>query len=614
MDSPTQRSSAATLFLVLVIGLCGFAHAQEGFRVDYIHFQGNEVFSGDRLREQMTLEGYNWIQEAILGKSSSQFHSDILINDFGRIRRFYQRRGFLHVQVSRGDFVINTDDQSVGIVINVHEGPPITVDTVIWRIRASATQDSTRVDSLLMQMTPHPQLQPGMRFRDQLVTSDADSTERYFADHGFPYASVASELSVDTAVNTVEVVWNLTSGPRCVFGEITITGHRRVSEDLVYNQIDFESGDLFRQSVLDRSQRQLIDLGVFEVATVTGILDRDQTDEVPVRITLREAPRLSSKVGVGYGQEDNVRVFTESRLLGFLGGARRLELYAKHSGLEPYHVRLRHTQPAFLTPRTSASISPFLRRQDEPGFTLRRYGINLGLDHQLTSRLNVSGEYGFERVSLDTTSVAETGALGPGLDDLYDKSSITLISMYDNSRPAFNPDHGNFVALSSKWSGIGFGSQYHFVRTTLDWRHYEGLFGLVVATRIKIGAIQSFDDDRFVPVEDRYYSGGSSSLRGWARGEIGPQQAGIPAGGSSLIESSIELRYPIWGILSGAIFTDIGNVWSGSYFYKLNDLRYSAGAGIRVSTPIGPVRLDLARPIFDDDVGYEFHINVGQAF
>ncbi len=614
MNWSAQRRSAATLFLAIVIGMCTLTRAQEGFRVDYIHFQGNDAFSGDRLREQMTLEGYNWIQETILRQSSSQYHADMLTNDLGRIRRFYQRRGYLHVHLSRGDFTISTDDQSVGIVINIREGPPIIVDTVIWHIRAFTKQDSSHVDSLLHRMTPIPQLRSGMRFRDQLISADADSTERYFADNGFPYASAASELSVDTTTNTVDVVWTLTSGPRCMFGEITITGHSRISEELVHDQIEFESGDLLRQSVLDQSQRQLIELGVFEVATVTGILDRDQNDEVPVRITLREAPRLSSKVGVGYGQEDNFRVFTESRLLGFLGGARRLELYAKHSGLEPYHVRLRHTQPAFLTPRTSAWISPFIRRQDEPGFTLRRYGIILGLNHQLTSRLNVSGEYGFERVSLDTTSVAEAGMLGPGLDDLYDKSSITLTSIYDNSRPAFNPDHGNFLALSSKWSGVGFGSQYHFVRTTVDWRHYEGLFGLVVATRIKIGGIQSFDDDRFVPVEDRYFSGGSSSLRGWARGEIGPQQAGTPAGGRSLIESSIELRYPIWGILSGAIFTDAGNVWTGSYLYKLNDLRYSAGAGIRVSTPIGPVRLDLARPIFDNDVGYELHINVGQAF
>ncbi|MBD3297805.1 MAG: BamA/TamA family outer membrane protein [candidate division Zixibacteria bacterium] len=614
MNRSIQRRLTATLFLLLTIGMCSLAHAQEGFRVDYIHFQGNEAFSGDRLREQMTLKGFNWFQETVLQKSSSQYHSDMLINDFGRIRRFYQRRGYLHIQLSRGDFAINTDDQSVGVMINVREGPPITVDTVIWLIRAPSTPDSVRVDSLLDRISPLPQLHWGMRFRDQVMTADADSTERYFADEGYPYASVSSELSVDTTANTVDVVWTIESGPRCVFGEITITGHSRISEELVYNQIEFRSGDLFRQSVLNQSQRQLIDLGVFEVATVTGILDRDHTAEVPVRITLQEAPRLSSKVGVGYGQEDNFRVFTESRLLGFLGGARRLELYAKHSGLEPYHVRLRHTQPAFLTPRTSASISPFIRRQDEPGYTLRRHGIILGIDHQLTSRLTVGSEYSFERVSLDTTSVAEAGPLDPGFDDLYDKSSVAFTSTYDNSRPTFNPDHGNFVALSSKWSGIGFGSQYHFVRTTLDWRHYEGLVGLVVATRIKIGGIQSFDDDRFVPVEDRYYSGGSSSLRGWERGEIGPQQEGTPAGGKSLIESSIELRYPIWGILSGAIFTDLGNVWPASYFYDLSDLRYSAGAGIRVSTPIGPIRLDLARPIFDDDVGYELHINVGQAF
>ncbi|GAB4321987.1 MAG: autotransporter assembly complex family protein [Candidatus Zixiibacteriota bacterium] len=598
----------------LLIGVSAPSLAQEGYRIDFIHLHGNESFDGDELRAQMRLKGYNWLQETIFRRSSSQYYSDMLNSDLERIRRFYQRRGFLDVRVGPPDLTINMEDKSVGIDIPIHEGDPILVDAIVRTIDAPSAADSTLIDSLFERMTPLPMLREGMRFQDRLIMADADSTERYFSDNGYPYASAHYELTIDTTNKRVTITWRLESGPRCVFGDITATGQRRASRELIDGQLEFETGDLFRQSALDASQRQLIDLGLFEVATVTGVLGRDRDTRVPVRITLREAPRLSAKVGVGYGREDNFRVFTDSRLLGFLGGARRLELYAKHSGLEPYHVRLRHTQPAFLTPRTSASISPFIRRQHEPGFILRRHGVSFGLDHRLNSRLHLNSEYALERVTLDTTSVAETQMLTPGLTELYDKSSITLTSTYDNSRPAFNPNHGNFVAFTTKWSGLGFGSKYHFVRTTIDWRHYEGVFGMVLATRVKFGGIRSFDDDLFVPVEDRYFSGGSTSLRGWARGEVGPQEDATPVGGGSLLESSIELRYPIWGILSGAIFTDAGNVWRGSYFYKLDDLRYSAGAGIRVATPIGPVRLDLARPIFDDDVAYELHINVGQAF
>ena len=104
-------------------------------------------------------------------------------------------------------------------------------------------------------------------------------------------------------------------------------------------------------------------------------------------------------------------------------------------------------------------------------------------------------------------------------------------------------------------------------------------------------------------------------MRGWARAELGPQaDDGTPIGGYSLLEGSVALRFPIIGIVSGAMFSDFGNVWMESYSFKFDDLRYAAGLGIRVSTPIGPIRLDVARPVFDDETTGQIHISVGEAF
>jgi outer membrane protein insertion porin family len=615
-DMPLSDLSQRMLALcaALILGIGAVAFAQEGFRVDYIHFNGNETFSDGELRKQTTLRGYNWIQEKILRKTSSEFSSDVLAHDLERLRLFYQRRGFLDVDLARRDLRISSTAQSVGIEIDIREGPPVIVDSVIWRIDAPSADDSIEVAKVLGSRMPPIQLREGARFRDRFVLADADSTDRFFARHGFPYARSVPTLNVDTTSNTVALTWIVTSGPQCVYGSISVTGNRRITESIIIRQLTFEPGQVFRQSELDASQRQLTELGSFEVVTVTGELSRGHDKTIPVRITVREAPVLSSKVGAGYGREDNVRVFNESRLLGAIGGARRLELYAKHSGLEPFHVRLRLTQPAFITPRTSATLSPYLRRQKEPGFDLTRWGISAGLNQPLGDRVIISSEYSFERIDLDTASVASVDLPHSGLATLYNKSAVDVAAIYDNSRPAFYPDHGNFVILAGKMSGLGLGSQYHFLRLLFDVRHYEGIRGVVLATRLKVGGIRSFDDDRFVPVEDRFFSGGSSSIRGWARGELGPQSDGVPIGGSSLIEASMELRIPIWGILSGATFTDMGNVWQRAFHYDLSDIRYSAGVGLRVATPIGPVRLDVARPIFDDDVSYEFHVNVGQAF
>jgi outer membrane protein insertion porin family len=160
-----------------------------------------------------------------------------------------------------------------------------------------------------------------------------------------------------------------------------------------------------------------------------------------------------------------------------------------------------------------------------------------------------------------------------------------------------------------------FPSDYDYSRLLLDFRRYQELAKLVIAMRLKFGAVNSNDDSGFVPVEDRFYAGGAMSLRGWSRSTLGPlRQNGNPIGGKSLIEASIELRYPIIGIVSGVVFTDFGNVWLPAFTYKLDNLRYSGGIGVRVSTPIGPIRLDVAWPVDDRETGAQFHLNVGHAF
>ena len=132
---------------------------------------------------------------------------------------------------------------------------------------------------------------------------------------------------------------------------------------------------------------------------------------------------------------------------------------------------------------------------------------------------------------------------------------------------------------------------------------------------MKFGVIEPQDEDNFVPIEERFFAGGAASVRGWSRSELGPLNSDSkPLGGNSLLEGSLEFRYPIWGLMSGALFGDFGNIWQDSFEHKFNDLRYAAGFGLRFKTPIGPLRLDVARPVFDDDSAMQFYLSVGHAF
>ena len=141
----------------------------------------------------------------------------------------------------------------------------------------------------------------------------------------------------------------------------------------------------------------------------------------------------------------------------------------------------------------------------------------------------------------------------------------------------------------------------------------------MLALKLRLGSLEPFagDAERDVPVYERFFSGGSTTVRGFDYQELGPQdEDGDPAGGFSLLEASAELRFPIWRALGGVAFVDAGQVGAEPWRFRGSDLFFSVGAGLRYSTPVGPLRVDLAQVIDppDGQDGLRIHFSIGHAF
>jgi outer membrane protein insertion porin family len=186
---------------------------------------------------------------------------------------------------------------------------------------------------------------------------------------------------------------------------------------------------------------------------------------------------------------------------------------------------------------------------------------------------------------------------------------------FDGSEPRFSPQKGFVALMGFKYNGYIFNSDFNYTRFWLEARQYVKFKSVVFAFRAMGGGIHSGDEHEFVPVEDRFYSGGSTSNRGWQRAALGPLRvSGTPLGGKSVLEMNVEARFPLFWRLDGALFWDQGNVWAQPYTYRMNRLEYSAGAGLRVNTPIGPIRFDVGLPLWSEKRSPQFFLNVGQAF
>ena len=176
-------------------------------------------------------------------------------------------------------------------------------------------------------------------------------------------------------------------------------------------------------------------------------------------------------------------------------------------------------------------------------------------------------------------------------------------------------------------AGDVLGGDFNYWDTVLEGRAYLALHvQRSWPCRLRGGSINGSDNQSTdVPFFKRYFLGGASSLRGWGRFEVSPLSGGgEPVGGATQLEGSAELRVPVWKDLSAVAFVDAGNVWADAWSFKLGDIRYDVGPGIRYNTPVGAFRVDVGyqlNPIpgliingEPEKRHYRIHFSIGQAF
>lgn len=611
---PMRTFRAVTLILLMVSCSCIFLSAQENYEVRQINFNGNTTLDDDVLLEVMAIKEVSYLEKLITKKEPSLFSRELIELDVQRVIRIYQSEGFLEVSANLRPLKINDKKKTVRITIDIEEGEPVKVDSI--SIRTIGKLMKTDTDSLIRKTSRKLLLSEKERFRDQALNTDLQLIRDAYRNLGYAYSDADYELGLQPEQRAISISYSVTPGPVCSFGETSITGNKHISEKFLRKQLKYEEGKLYNKFLLDQTRQNFYRLQLFRIVSVLPDADaKTKKNPIPVKIQLEEAPRINARFGVGYGTEDKFRTFIDLNYLSFLNTASRLNLYLKHSALEPYYASLKWIFPQFPINRSSVSFNPFISRNSEPGYETRSYGINIPASYVFSDWLSGTLTYYLEDVK---QQIEEGDVEFPDMekeDFPYFKSGILLNVLLNNSEPKFSPEKGISFMMGFKLNGHFFGSDFNYTRLWADFRNYHHVGKLTLAFRAMAGGIKSADASGFIPVEDRFYSGGSNSVRGWNRSELGPKrESGTPMGGKSIAEGSIEVRCPLFWKLSGVAFMDAGNVWTKSYSYRLDDLAYATGPGIRVETPIGPIRLDVGFPVWNEKKSPQFFISVGQAF
>jgi outer membrane protein insertion porin family/translocation and assembly module TamA len=622
------------LFL-LVLSISGAAcHEDSGVAVKSLSFKGNSAFDDGRLGSVLATRASGrlpWSPKETFDRAEFE-------QDLKRLQAFYVDRGYPNARISNVAVNLNQSRDAVDLVITIDEGPPRVIDA----IHLEGFDDlSSDVRPALKDLPIHAG-QPDDR---ELVRESRDLGARLLRDNGYAHAAVdVVEQPVGSSADHLVMTLKATPGPKCYFGDINVTGLETVDEQIVRRELSFAPGDLYRESEVTRSQRRLIALQLFQFAHVNARPQDQTSTEIPVRVTVAEGRARQLKLGAGYGSEERLRGSFEWRHLNLAGGARQAVVEAKWSAIDR-GVRVSLVDPYIIRRGVSLTVSGTSWHTSELTYDTNTYGgraiLTFSTDQGLTGPREPSHRevrvayihdylrYGITPDSLDDLTLrSERIALGLDPDTGRASGTVSAVDV-DFERAAvddtLNPHRGSIGSIHFEHAGRFLGGSYRFDELLGEGRLFVPIGKTVVlANRIRVGTIVTRDLTS-MPFSERYFLGGSSSVRGWGRFEISPLDTnGLPVGGRSLAEASSELRFPVRGKLSGVMFVDAGNVWPESRTLRPGDLRYAVGPGLRYLTPIGDIRVDLGmqmNPIpglvvngVPETRHWRVHFSIGQSF
>ncbi len=554
--------------------------------VEAVRFAGNRSFSGRVLSGVVTVRARQPLDERRL---------DL---DMRQLEAFYRENGFDRVQVGRR---VNRGRRQFVVVFNVIEGPRTRVAVVAFSGNAVF-----RAGELERVVTARP----GRFVAQGMLAASEDAVRTRYSDAGYPFVKVSGswERRDSTAILLLEIV----EGPRCVIGAVRVRGNRTVRTATVLRATELRAGRLVNVSELQAAQRRLYATRLFQrvaFTVVRGDSTRKQgSDTVEVRFDVAEqayrtlsfgggfeAPPFRLLTSVGWAHDN---LFNQGQQL-----ALDLEFSPGFRGEYRTSAEANWRVPYLILTRHDLVVRPFASLEKLDSVPQKEIGLETGVSRNLASYLSV-GLLNRVRLVSDTAG-SITNLLG-------------LNAQLDNRDNVFDTRSGGYFRPMVEAAGGWLGGDNDFYRVSAELRGFvtPGA-GVVLAGRAMAGRVFTFGRTVQAPFFESFTLGGRNSLRGYDDASLGPDSTGPRTAGGrrfgpQVLNGNFEVRSPYaWGWVGLVGFMDAGEVTSAERGFLLDELAYSAGLGIRVATPIGPVRVDWGKRLHDPEPGDKGRFYVG---
>ena len=541
-------------------------------------FEGNTQVSERALYEALNLHK-PYLYE--FWKKEPTVNPETLILLAETIKNFYRSQGFFHTTVSH-----STDGQTIHFFIQ--EGLPIRI--------ADITMISMFDIHLLIP------LKKGEIFDSVKFDESKKAVKLLYADQGYCNTKVEAKAWIDIETDSAYLAYDVTPNRLCYFGPINIEPSEHIDAEIIRSFLYIKEGEPFSPRDIRRSYQSLYGQEGISKAIIDTEIEEKTVSSAKVTVTENEKP-IRFQTGIGASSDEGAMFSLGVKHRNLFGNLKTLGISTRITEIKKT-VKSNFDMPLENRNATGAEIglenerflgfreerlfgSIYLKQRDIPYL----FQESLLFDHTIT----------YDSEDIIVFPEGKLFVLSPKLQWTYD--------MRDN---ILDPTQGHFVRsefMGSLQSDISDASYYKYL---LSGGYILPLSSSIVALKVDFGSLRLYDGD--IPSSYRFYTGGMNSNRAYSYRELGPtNDEGDPLGSDSVLETTVEYRFPIYGNFRGVVFND--NTYIGNSYYPDYDQGYySAGLGLRYSTPIGPIAIDFGFDLEDPAEQYAFHFHIGELF
>jgi outer membrane protein assembly factor BamA len=538
--------------LLSVTSAAAQARAVEVWKVDFV---GNETFPDDSLRraivtQQTECRSTVFIPFCALGLEFALrrglFRERELPRDQARLTVWYFTRGFRDVQVDTPTVVRRPDQVDVTFVIQ--EGRPVLASTIVFE------GGEELIAGGILDALP---LRQGDRLNTLARDATKDTIAQRLRNDGYAHADVFYHvLYPEEDPYNAQVTFQIVPGPRARYGAIDIQGLEELGQGTVLRTLQFNSGDLYRDTDIEQARARLFGLDIIRSAQIIPDLESFPDSIVPVRVLITEGDAYRVRAGGGWSTSECLNLEARWASRNFFGGGRLLQVrgrlgnilapqagdplcnqsgtgrYAHLTGLASVDL----SQPWIFSTDNSLTTSIFAERQTLPDIFVRRaIGFQAALTRRIDPRTLATLYYRPELSELDADDVLFCSGFlvcSPEHINLLKGANwlapVGLSVTRDRSNDLLNPRRGYRLSLDVEYAARWTGSNFRYVRTSAEATWYDELVGpVVLATRIRSGWVGSGDfRSEQLPIihpQRRFFAGGANSVRGFAQSRLGPR-------------------------------------------------------------------------------------------